>query len=64
MNENQENIIGTILLMRGNNTTPIDEQEIAYLVELADNLESIANKRQKLSAEEKNEVITALHSAF
>lgn len=50
--------------MRGNNTTPIDEQEIAYLVELADNLESIANKRQKLSAEEKNEVITALHSAL
>lgn len=64
MTDNQKNIIGTILLNMSANTLPVTEEMIANLVDMNDNMNTMMYGTPKMTPEERNEVINALHAAL
>ena len=64
MTDNQKNIVGAILLNMSANTVPITEDMISKLVDMNDNLNSMMYGTPKLTTEERDEVIAALHAAL
>ena len=64
MTDNQKNIIGTILLNMSASTLPVTEEMISNLVDMNDNMNTMMYGTPKLTPEEREEVITALHAAL
>ena len=64
MTDNQKNIVGAILLNMSANTVPITEDMISKLVDMNDNMNSMMYGTPKLTTEERDEVIAALHAAL
>ena len=64
MTDNQKNIIGTILLNMSASTLPITEEMISNLVDMNDNMNTMMYGTPKLTPEEREEVINALHAAL
>ena len=62
MTDNQKNIVGSILLNMSANTVPITEDMISKLVDMNDNMNSMMYGTPKLTQEERDEVIAALHA--
>lgn len=64
MTDNQKNIIGTILLNMSASTLPVTEEMISNLVDMNDNMNTMMYGTPKLTPEEREEVINALHAAL
>ena len=64
MTDNQKNIIGTILLNMSASTVPVTEEMISNLVDMNDNMNTMMYGTPKLTPNEREEVINALHAAL
>jgi len=64
MTDNQNNIIGTILMTMSNNATPVTEEFIARMVDIYDNANAMIPGTAHLTTEEKAEVIAVLHASL
>lgn len=64
MTDNQKNIIGTILLNMSASTVPVTEEMISNLVDMNDNMNTMMYGTPKLTSEERDEIIAALHAAL
>ena len=62
MTDNQKNIIGTILLNMSASTLPVTEEMISNLVDMNDNMNTMMYGTPKMTPEEREEVINALHA--
>ncbi len=64
MTDNQKNIIGTILLNMSASSPPVTEEMISHLVDMYDNMNTTMYGTPKMTPEEREEVINALHAAL
>ena len=62
MTDNQKNIIGTILLNMSASMLPVTEEMISNLVDMNDNMNTMMYGTPKMTPEEREEVINALHA--
>lgn len=64
MTDNQKNIIGTILLNMSASSLPVKEEMISNLVDMNGKMNTMMYGTPKMTAEERDEVINALHAAL
>lgn len=64
MTDNQNNIVGQILMIMSSNTTPVTEELISQMVDIYDNANAMIPGTIRLTPAEREEVIAALHASL
>lgn len=64
MTDNQNNIVGQVLMIMSSNNTPVTEEFIAQMVDIYDNANTMISGTARLSPTEREEVIATLHASL